>query len=81
MEVQITTKLAEAKTVFLHFNKGYAGGAGNVLDGSTLTHDVPQPGHLRAYLWEEVWERDRLLEILGRCLVWRKKTRRSNYSG
>jgi type I restriction enzyme R subunit len=66
-EVQMTTKLEGAKTVFLPFNKGYDGGAGNEPDA--LIHDVPQPGHPTAYLWEQVWQRDSWLEILGRYLV------------
>ena len=68
-EVQMTTKLEGAATRFLPFNKGYEGGAGNVPDGNTLIHDAPPAGHPTAYLWEEVWERESWLEILGRYLV------------
>ncbi len=68
-EVQMTTKLQGAATKFLPFNKGYEGGAGNVPDGGALIQEAPQPGHPTAYLWEEVWERESWLEILGRYLV------------
>jgi type I restriction enzyme R subunit len=60
-EVWMTTKLIGPETVFLPFNKGDNGAAGNPLD--------PVSGHRTAYLWREVWERDGWLEILGRYLV------------
>jgi type I restriction enzyme R subunit len=45
---------------FLPFNQGNAGGAGN----------PPNPfGFATWYLWQEVWQRDSWLEILGRYLV------------
>ena len=61
MEVQMTTRLEGAKTRFLPFNKGDNGGAGNPPNANG--------GHRTAYLWEEVWERESWLEILGRYLV------------
>jgi type I restriction enzyme R subunit len=66
-EVKMTTKLKGAATRFLPFNKGCGGGAGNV--PGVLIKDEPPPGHPTAYLWEEVWQRDSWLEILGRYLV------------
>jgi type I restriction enzyme R subunit len=72
-EVQMTTKLEGAATRFLPFNKGYDGGAGNVpsIPGvpDALIQLVPEPGHPTAYLWEEVWQRESWLEIVGRYLV------------
>jgi type I restriction enzyme R subunit len=72
-EVQMTTKLEGAATRFLPFNKGCGGGAGNVptVNGmpDALIHDVPQPGNPTAYLWEEVWQRDSWLEIMGRYMA------------
>lgn len=66
-EVQMTTRLAGPATVFLPFNKGDDGGAGN----------PPNPdGHRTAYLWEEVWRRDSWLEILGRYLVTRRNAKK-----
>lgn len=59
-EVFMTTRLEGSATQFLPFNRGHDGGKGN----------PPNPaGHPTAYLWEEVWERDSWLEILGRYLV------------
>jgi type I restriction enzyme, R subunit len=58
--VRTTTRLAGAATRFLPFDRGDNGAAGN----------PPNPkGHPTAYLWEEVWQRDSWLEILGRYLV------------
>ncbi len=57
-EVYMTTKLSGADTYFLPFNKGRAdGSAGN----------PPNPhGYATAYLWEEVLERESVLNILAR---------------
>ncbi|SDG67290.1 type I restriction endonuclease subunit R [Roseospirillum parvum] len=58
--VRMTTRLAGPRTVFLPFDRGDDGAAGN----------PPNPnGHPTAYLWEEVWERESWLEILGRYMV------------
>lgn len=64
VEVRMTTRLEGAVTRFLPFNKGDNGGAGNPPN--------PHGGHRTAYLWEEVWERESWLEILGRYLVAQK---------
>jgi type I restriction enzyme R subunit len=59
-EVMMTTRLAGPATVFLPFNRGNDGGAGN----------VPNPqGYATSYLWEEVWARDSWLDILHRYLI------------
>jgi type I restriction enzyme R subunit len=59
-EVMMSTRLAGTATRFLPFNRGNAGGAGN----------APNPfGFATYYLWEEVWQRDSWLEILGRYLI------------
>jgi len=59
-EVMMTTRLDGPATRFLPFNKGNGGGKGN----------PPNPhGHPTAYLWEEIWQRDSWLEILGRYMV------------
>ena len=60
-EVHMVTKLAGADTVFLPFNLGDNGAAGNPVN--------PGGGHRTAYLWEQVWERESWLEILGRYLI------------
>ncbi|MDR6114126.1 MULTISPECIES: DEAD/DEAH box helicase family protein [unclassified Sphingomonas] len=67
-EVHMTTKLAGQATHFLPFNKGDAGGAGNPLN---------EHGHRTAYLWEEIWERESWLEIIGRYLVAQRDTKRT----
>jgi type I restriction enzyme R subunit len=60
-EVQMTTRLLGAVSQFLPFNQGDHGAAGNPVS--------PSGGHRTAYLWEQVWERDSWLEILGRYLI------------
>jgi type I restriction enzyme R subunit len=56
-QVYMATKLAGKDTLFLPFNRGNHEGSGNP--------DNPG-GYRTAYLWEEVWQRDSLLDILGR---------------
>ena len=58
--VMITTRLAGFDTSFLPFDQGDDGASGNPLNPN---------GHRTAYLWEQVWQRDGWLEILGRYLV------------
>jgi type I restriction enzyme R subunit len=60
-EVHMVTKLAGPQTVFLPFNQGDNGGAGNPVN--------PKGGHRTAYLWEKVWARESWLEILGRYCI------------
>jgi type I restriction enzyme R subunit len=67
-EVHMTTKLTGPTTRFLPFNRGDAGGAGNPLN---------EHGHRTAYLWEEIWERESWLEIIGRYLVAQRDTKRA----
>jgi type I restriction enzyme R subunit len=59
--VFMTTRLADTATCFLPFNKGQDGGAGNPPDPQGRTYRT-------AYLWEEVLQRDSLLELLARFL-------------
>lgn len=58
-EAAMSTRLNGLDTVFLPFNQGNAGGAGN----------PPKAGIATDYLWKEVWQRDSFLQILGRYLV------------
>jgi len=58
--VRMTTRLANGKTVFLPFDRGRHGGAGNP--------DAEQGGFPTSHLWEVAWRRDVWLEILGRFL-------------
>jgi len=59
-QVFMATRLSGDKTYFLPLNLGNAGHAGNppAADG----------GYRTAYLWREVWQRDSLLDILGRFM-------------
>ena len=59
--VFMTTRLAGNATHFLPFNKGDNGGAGNPPDPSARSYRT-------AYFWEEVLERDSLLDLLARFL-------------
>ncbi len=67
-EVYMTTKLAGPATKFLPFNRGNDGGVGNPPSAT---------GHSTAYLWEEVWERESWLEILGRYLVYERDDKKA----
>lgn len=60
-EVYMTTRLAGDATYFLPFNKGFEGGAGNPPDPAGRTYNT-------AYLWEEVLQRDSLLDLLARFI-------------
>lgn len=58
-ECYMTTKLAGKHTRYLPFNLGYQNGAGN----------PPNPsGYRTAYLWEQVWTKDSLMDIVGKFL-------------
>lgn len=59
--VLMTTRLAGTATQFLPLNKGYQNGAGNPPDAAGRTYRT-------AYLWEEVLQRNSLLDLLARYL-------------
>ncbi len=56
--VYVTTRLAGPRTRFLPFNRGKFGGAGNPPVPPT------RQGYATAYLWEETWARDSVLDLL-----------------
>jgi len=56
--VYVTTHLAGARTRFLPFNQGKFGGAGNPPVPPT------RRGYATAYLWEETWSRDSVLDLV-----------------
>lgn len=60
-EAHMATRLAGASTHFLPFNRGMNGGAGNPPDAEGRNYKT-------AYLWEEVLQRDSLLDLLARFL-------------
>jgi len=65
-EAAMTTRLNGLDTVFLPFNQGRDGGAGNPVKDGIATD----------YLWEEVWQRDSWLQILGRYVVPMKNSKK-----
>lgn len=61
----MTTQLRKERTFFLPFNRGHNNGAGN----------PPVEGkHRTSYLWEQVWERESLLDIVGRFMHLQKES-------
>ena len=56
--VYVTTHLQGASTRFLPFNRGKFGGAGNPPVPPTRN------GYATAYLWEETWARDSVLDLV-----------------
>lgn len=60
-EAHMATRLAGSSTHFLPFNRGVDGGAGNPPD-----HDGRN--YKTAYVWEEVLQRDSLLDLIARFL-------------
>jgi type I restriction enzyme, R subunit len=60
-EAHMTTRLAGSATYFLPFNRGMDDGAGNPPDRDGRNYKT-------AYLWEEVLQRDSLLDLLARFL-------------
>jgi len=59
--VAMTTRLARQDTVFLPFDQG-SGGAGHL---GTVGNPAVTSGYQTAYLWEQVWQRDAWLDLLG----------------
>lgn len=57
--VYMTTALLRDKTRFLPFNRGHEGGAGNP------QHDS---GYRTGYLWQDIWQFDSFLDIVGRFI-------------
>jgi type I restriction enzyme R subunit len=69
--VLMTTRLAGTATHFLPFNKGCDGAAGNPPDPAGRTYRT-------AYLWEEVLQRDSLLDLLARFIHLQTEERRDD---
>lgn len=67
-EVAMSTRLEGEATRFLPFNQGDNSGKGN----------PPNPGGAKtAYLWERIWQRDSLLEIIGRYVVTKRNAKKT----
>ena len=56
--VYVTTQLAGPRTLFLPFNQGKFGGAGNPPVPPT------RKGYATGYLWDETWARDSVLDLV-----------------
>ncbi|CZQ91862.1 Hypothetical protein TFLO_1479 [Trichococcus flocculiformis] len=63
-EVYMTTKLAENQTYFLPFNQGSNGPGNNGGKGNPQNPD----GYPTAYLWEQVLQRDHLMDVFQRFM-------------
>jgi type I restriction enzyme R subunit len=72
--VFMTTRLAGSATHFLPFNRGCDGGAGNQPDSAGRTYRT-------AYLWEEVLQRDSLLDLLARFIHLQIEEKRDEHGG
>jgi len=64
-EAWMATHLRGVKTFFLPFNRGFSNGAGN---------PPVESKHRTSYLWEQVWERESLLDIVGRFMHLQKES-------
>lgn len=72
-EVAMTTKLAGKDTFFLPFNQGSSeGGAGNPRAEHENTYAT-------AYLWEQLFQKDAWLKVIGRFLHLEKETKEDFY--
>lgn len=69
--VFMCTRLSGAATHFLPFNKGNNGGAGNGPDPKGRSYRT-------AYLWEQVLQRDSLLDLLARFIHLQAEDRRDD---
>ena len=70
----MTTKLDGDKTVFLPFNQG-SNGAGN--DGGAGNPKADDGRYAVSYLWEEIWQKDKLLDILQKFISYRQEKKNS----
>lgn len=68
-EIWMATKLEGKDTLFLPFNLGNQGGAGNPANPD---------GYRTSYLWERILDRDNWLNILGRFVHLEKKEEEDN---
>ena len=76
LEAWMATKLAGKETVFLPFNQG-SNGAGN--DGGKGNPANPD-GYPTAYLWEQVFQKDSMMDILQRFIHLNKKDNKKKHS-
>lgn len=68
-EIRMCTKLMGNRSFFLPFNRGHQNGAGN----------PPNPaGNRTDYLWENIWDPDSWLEIIGKFIQLHKEEKKIN---
>lgn len=66
----MTTKLNGSNTQFLPFNQG-SNGAGN--DGGAGNPPAEGSKYVVSYLWEEIWQKDKLMDILQKFVSYQQK--------
>lgn len=71
--VSMTTRLLGDKTHFLPFNQG-SNGPG--IDGGAGNPQNTDGGYVTAYLWENVLQKDKLLDVLQKFISYQKETKR-----
>lgn len=69
-DVYMTTRLEGSVTNFLPFNQG-SSGAGN--DGGAGNPPNPTGGYVTSYFWENVFQKDKLLDILQKFISYERK--------
>ena len=68
-EAAMTTKLDGMKTYFLPFNQG-SNGAGN--DGGAGNPQTVDGSYVTSYIWKEVFQKDKLLDIIQKFISYQK---------
>ena len=76
LEVWMATKLAGKETLFLPFNQGSNGAGNDGGKGNTANPD----GYPTAYLWEQVFQKDSMMDILQRFIHLNKKDNKKKHS-
>ena len=71
--VAMSTRLLGTKTFFLPFNQGSNGAGAN---GGAGNPQNPNGGYVTAYLWEDVLQKDRFLDILQKFISHQKETKK-----
>lgn len=71
--VAMTTQLLGTKTFFLPFNQG-SNGPG--VDGGAGNPQNPDGNYVTSYLWEDVLQKDRFLDILQKFISYQKETKK-----
>lgn len=74
-EAWITTELKGANTYFLPFNQG-SNGAGN--DGGTGNPQADGDNYVTSYIWENVLQKDSLLDIIQKFISFEVKTEKKD---